>query len=117
MYEIKNCSLKNKIIQIKDKTGVKKNSLFKNQKGAKQDTIKNFCEKLKKAKEIKNSENFFVIARIESFILGKGIDDALRRAKRYSIAGADAIVIHSKEKKPKQIFEFAKKHNAVVTWA
>ena len=64
---------------------------------------------MKKAKEIKNSENFFVIARIESFILGKGIDDALRRAKRYSIAGADAIVIHSKEKKPKQIFEFAKK--------
>ena len=94
---------------IEDKTGVKKNSLFKNQKGAKQDTIKNFCEKLKKAKEIKSSENFFVIARIESFILGKGIDDALRRAKRYSIAGADAIVIHSKEKNPKQIFEFAKK--------
>ena len=49
-----------------------------------------------------------VIARIESFILGKGINDALRRAEVYSKAGADAILIHSKEKTPKEIFEFAK---------
>ena len=49
-----------------------------------------------------------VIARIESFILGKGLNDALRRAQIYSKAGADAILIHSKEKTPKEIFSFAK---------
>ena len=50
-----------------------------------------------------------VIARIESFILGKGINDALRRAEIYSKAGADAILIHSKERTPNEIFSFAKK--------
>ena len=47
-------------------------------------------------------------ARIESFILGKGINDALKRAKAYSLAGADLIMIHSKEKKPDEIFKFSK---------
>ena len=50
-----------------------------------------------------------VIARIESFILGKGLNDALKRAETYSKAGADAILIHSKEKTPAEIFQFAKK--------
>ena len=50
-----------------------------------------------------------VIARIESFILGKGLNDALKRAQIYSKAGADAILIHSKEKTPREIFSFAKK--------
>ena len=49
-----------------------------------------------------------VIARIESFILGKGLNDALNRAEIYSKAGADAILIHSKEKTPAEIFSFAK---------
>jgi phosphoenolpyruvate phosphomutase len=49
------------------------------------------------------------IARIESFILGKSLSDALKRANAYSNAGADAILIHSKEKTSKQIFTFAKK--------
>ena len=49
-----------------------------------------------------------VIARIESFILGKGLRDALARAEKYSKAGADAILIHSKEKTPSEIFKFAK---------
>ena len=57
----------------------------------------------------KISEDFLVIARIESFILGKSLADALNRANAYSKAGADAILIHSKEKNPKQIFTFAKK--------
>ena len=49
-----------------------------------------------------------IIARIESLILEKGIKDALKRAYSYSKAGADAILIHSKEKNPKEIFKFSK---------
>lgn len=94
---------------IEDKIGLKRNSLFKDQKGIKQDSIKNFCKKLIKAKQSKSSNDFIIVARIESFILGKGVDDALKRAKAYSKAGADAILIHSKEKKPNEIFDFSKK--------
>jgi phosphoenolpyruvate phosphomutase len=94
---------------IEDKIGLKKNSLFKDQKGIKQDSIKNFCKKLIRAKQSKSSDDFFIVARIESFILGKGVDDALKRAEAYSKAGADAILIHSKEKKPNEIFAFSKK--------
>ena len=94
---------------IEDKIGEKKNSLFENQQKTKQDTIKNFCKKLKVAKNSKISDDFFIIARVESFILGKSLNDALNRATNYVKAGADAILIHSKEKTPKQIFEFAKR--------
>ena len=93
---------------IEDKVGLKRNSLFKNQSGVKQDSINNFCKKLKKAKDAKISDDMFVVARIESFILGKGLKDAIRRAEAYSRAGADAILIHSKEKNPKEIFSFSK---------
>ena len=54
------------------------------------------------------SNDLFIVARVESFILNKGLKDALKRAEAYSKAGADAILIHSKEKKPKQIFSFSK---------
>ena len=94
---------------IEDKIGLKKNSLFKNQKNAKHDSIKNFCNKIKAANRSKISEDFMIIARIESFILGKSLSDALKRANAYSKAGADAILIHSNEKTPKQIFAFSKK--------
>ena len=94
---------------IEDKVGLKKNSLFKDQKGAKQDSIIGFSKKIKKAKNATISDDFFIIARIESYILGKGLNDALKRAEAYSKAGADAILIHSKENNPNQIFEFAKK--------
>ena len=94
---------------IEDKVGLKKNSLFKNQSGAKQDSIKKFCQKISKAKETKISDDFLIIARIESFILGKNLNDAIKRAEAYSKAGADAILIHSKEDNPSQIFSFAKK--------
>ena len=95
-------------IVLEDKIGLKKNSLFKNQSGVKQDSIKNFCKKIKKAKASKINDDFFIIARIESFILGKGLGDALKRAEAYSKAGADAILIHSKEKLPNEIFKFSK---------
>ena len=93
---------------IEDKIGLKKNSLFSNQSGAKQDNINDFCKKIKAAKKAKISNDFMIIARIESFILGKGLKDAIKRANWYSKAGADAILIHSKEKTPNQIFKFAK---------
>ena len=94
---------------IEDKVGLKKNSLFNNQSGTKQDTIERFCQKISKAKDTKISDDFMIIARIESFILGKNVSDALKRAEAYSKAGADAILIHSKENNPKQVFSFAKK--------
>ena len=95
-------------IIMEDKIGLKKNSLFKNQTGAKQDKPEIFAKKIKKICKTRQSKDFMVIARIESFILGKGLKDALKRAEIYSKAGADAILIHSKEKTPKEIFSFAK---------
>ena len=95
-------------IIMEDKVGLKKNSLFKNQSGTKQDKPQLFANKIKKICNSRQSEDFMVIARIESFILGKGLNDALKRAEIYSKAGADAILIHSKEKTPAEIFLFAK---------
>jgi phosphoenolpyruvate phosphomutase len=95
-------------IIMEDKVGLKKNSLFKNQKGTKQDKPQLFAKKIKKICNSRLSQDFMVIARIESFIVGKGLDDALKRAEIYSKAGADAILIHSKEKTTSEIFSFAK---------
>jgi len=95
-------------IVLEDKKGLKRNSLFSNQKKTDQESIVEFCKKIKKAKESKVSDDFLIVARIESLILGKSLKDALYRANKYSAAGADAILIHSKEKKPKKIFQFAK---------
>ena len=95
-------------IIMEDKVGLKKNSLFKNQTGAKQDKPQLFAKKIKKICNSRQSQDFMVIARIESFILGKGLKDALNRAEVYSKAGADAILIHSKEKTTAEIFSFAK---------
>lgn len=95
-------------IIIEDKVGLKKNSLFKNQSDTKQDKPQLFAKKIKKICETRRSQDFMVIARIESFIVGKGLKDALNRAEIYSKAGADAIFIHSKEKTPAEIFSFAR---------
>ncbi len=95
-------------IMIEDKIGLKKNSLFSDQSGSKQDTIKDFCKKIQLIKKVRKSEDFLIGARIESFILGKGLKDSLKRASAYSEAGADLILIHSKEKTPKEIFSFSK---------
>ena len=95
-------------IIMEDKIGLKKNSLFKNQTGTKQDKPELFAKKIKQICKSRKNNDFMVIARIESFIVGKGLKDALRRAEIYSKAGADGILIHSKEKTPKEIFSFAK---------
>ena len=96
-------------IIIEDKVGLKKNSLFKNQSDTKQDKPHLFAKKIKKISNSRQSQDFMVIARIESFIVGKGLKDAINRAEIYSKAGADAILIHSKEKTPAEIFSFARK--------
>ena len=93
---------------MEDKVGLKKNSLFKNQTGTKQDKPELFAKKIKQICKSRKNKDFMVIARIESFIVGKGLKDALKRAEVYSKAGADAILIHSKEKSPKEIFSFAR---------
>ena len=98
---------------IEDKIGLKKNSLFENQKDAKQDTIENFCKKIEKANDSKLSESLMIVSRIESLILNTGMKDALNRAEAYSQAGADMIVIHSKKKQPDEVIEFAKKFKKV----
>jgi phosphoenolpyruvate mutase len=95
-------------IVLEDKKGLKRNSLFSHQKITDQETIVEFCKKIKTAVDSKVSDDFLIVARIESLILGKSIKDALYRAEKYSIAGADAILIHSKESTPKEIFQFAK---------
>jgi len=93
---------------MEDKVGVKKNSLFKNQTDTKQDKPVLFAKKIKQVCKARKNKDFMMIARIESFIVGKGLKDALRRAEIYSKAGADAILIHSKEKTPAEIFSFAR---------
>ena len=95
-------------IIMEDKVGLKKNSLFNDQAGTKQDKPALFAKKIKKICSSRKSEDFMVIARIESFIVGKGLKDALKRAEVYSKAGADAILIHTKEKTPAEIFSFAR---------
>ena len=91
---------------IEDKTGLKKNSLFGNDVQQTQDTIENFCTKIQTGKKAQITEDIMIIARIESLILEKGLDDAITRAKAYLEAGADGIMIHSRKKDPTEIFEF-----------
>ena len=95
-------------IMIEDKIGLKKNSLFSDQSDSEQDKIKDFCKKIQLIKNVRKSKDFLIGARIESFILGKGLKDGLKRANAYSEAGADLILIHSKQKTPKEIFSFSK---------
>lgn len=91
---------------IEDKTGLKKNSLFGTEVEQTQDTIENFCEKIRAGKNAQRTEEFMIIARIESLILEKGQEDALKRAFAYVEAGADGIMIHSRKKSPDEIFAF-----------
>ena len=91
---------------IEDKTGLKKNSLFGTEVEQTQDTIENFCEKIAAGKHAQLSDDFMIIARIESLILEKGMEDAISRAHAYVKAGADGIMIHSRRKEPNEILEF-----------
>tara|TARA_B100000579_G_C22842156_1_gene862160 strand:+ start:112 stop:1407 length:1296 start_codon:yes stop_codon:yes gene_type:complete len=95
-------------VVIEDKKGLKKNSLFGTDVPQEQDSIENFSEKIKVGNKSKKTDDFLIIARIESLILDKGLNDALLRAEKYTEAGAGGILIHSKDKSEKDIFEFVK---------
>lgn len=97
------------MIIIEDKTGLKKNSLFGTEVKQTQDSIENFCTKIRAGKHAQKTKEFMICARIESLILEQGMEDALTRGFAYSEAGADAIMIHSRKKDPAEIFEFVKK--------
>lgn len=93
-------------IIIEDKIGTKRNSLFGTDVVQEQDTIQHFAKKISTGKNALVTSDFLIIARIESLILKQGMKDAINRAKAYIAAGADGIMIHSKEKDGKEIVEF-----------
>jgi len=99
-------------IIIEDKTGLKKNSLFGTEVQQTQDSIEHFSEKIAAGKKAQLSDEFMIIARIESLILEQGMDDALNRARAFVKAGADGIMIHSRKKDPAEILEFCDKFRA-----
>lgn len=92
---------------IEDKAGLKKNSLFGNDVAQIQESPEVFADKINRARNALVSDDFMIIARIESLILDKGLEDALLRAKVYVQAGAHGIMIHSRRKTPDEAFEFA----------
>ena len=94
---------------IEDKVGLKKNSLFGTEVKQTQDSIENFQTKIRAGKNVQLTDDFMIIARIESLILEQGMNDALTRAEAFAAAGADGIMIHSRKKDPAEIFEFCDK--------
>ena len=96
---------------IEDKTGLKKNSLFGTEVRQTMASIRAFCKLIRAGKQAKVTDEFMIIARLESLILNKGIEDAIKRAKAYINAGADGIMIHSRKRNPTEIFKFCKIYN------
>ena len=91
---------------IEDKVGLKQNSLFGTDAVQTQDSIEGFSAKIKAGKEAQVTRDFMIIARCESLIAGKPVDDALARCHAYVAAGADGVMIHSKNKDGMDIKEF-----------
>jgi phosphoenolpyruvate mutase len=100
-------------IIIEDKTGLKKNSLLESSSQHEQDSIEAFCEKIKVGQRHRITDDFMIIARIESLILGKSMQDALERAKAYIKAGVDGIMIHSKSADPMEVLQFAGEYKLI----
>lgn len=97
-------------IVIEDKIGLKRNSLLEDQSSQEQESIEAFCEKIKAGKKACVTKDLMIIARIESLVLGKTIDDAMTRAKAYINAGVDGIMIHSKSADGAEVIGFAKQY-------
>ena len=97
-------------IIIEDKTGLKKNSLFGTDVSQTLETIPEFCAKIRAGKNAQVSDDFMIIARCESLILDKGMDDVIERSKAYLAAGADGIMIHSRREDGREILEFCKQY-------
>lgn len=91
---------------IEDKKGLKKNSLFGTEVEQTQADIEEFSAKIEAGKKAQLTDDFMIIARIESLILEKGMEDALERARAFVKAGADGVMIHSRKKDPAEIVEF-----------
>ena len=102
-------------IIIEDKIGDKRNSLFGTTVPQEQDSIEHFSQKIHEGKQSQITTDFMIIARVESLILKKGMADALKRTEAYIAAGADGIMIHSKEKDGKEIIEFCEKFQKFET--
>jgi phosphoenolpyruvate phosphomutase / 2-hydroxyethylphosphonate cytidylyltransferase len=98
---------------IEDKIGLKKNSLFGTEIPQTQDTIEGFSEKIRLGRQALVTNDFMVIARIESLILEKGLHDALKRAEAYLNAGADGIMIHSRQKSADEVLAFCRGYRAI----
>jgi phosphoenolpyruvate phosphomutase / 2-hydroxyethylphosphonate cytidylyltransferase len=96
---------------IEDKVGLKKNSLFGTGAGQVQDDRLVFAKKIRAGKEAQLTDDFLIIARIESLILKQGVYDALSRARAYLDGGADGIMIHCKDKDPAELFEFCEEYS------
>jgi phosphoenolpyruvate phosphomutase / 2-hydroxyethylphosphonate cytidylyltransferase len=96
-------------VVIEDKEGLKRNSLFGTRVPQTQSSIEDFCGRLSIGKRAQITEDFMIIARIESLILDRGMDDAVRRAEAYIDAGADGIMIHSRHQSPDEVFEFCRR--------
>ena len=94
---------------IEDKVGLKQNSLFGTDAIQTQDSIEGFCNKIKAGKEAQITRDFMIISRCESLIAGKPVDDALERCHAYVEAGADGVMIHSKNKSGEDIKEFCQR--------
>ena len=94
---------------IEDKVGLKQNSLFGTDAIQTQDTIEGFCNKIKAGKNAQITRDFMIISRCESLIAGKPVDDALERCHAYVAAGADGVMIHSKNKDGMDIKEFCQR--------
>lgn len=100
---------------IEDKVGLKQNSLYGLEVPQHLDDPRAFAEKIAEGVRAKINSEFMVIARIESLIAGVGLDDALKRAEIYAAAGADGVMIHSREKNPDEVYEFMDKFNSLET--
>ena len=98
---------------IEDKVGLKQNSLFGTDAEQTQDTIEGFCNKIKTGKEAQVTRDFMIISRCESLIAGKSVDDALERCHAYVAAGADGVMIHSKNKDGMDIKEFCQRFREI----
>ena len=94
---------------IEDKVGLKRNSLFGTEAEQRQDSIENFCRKITAGRRALKTNEFMIVARIESLILEQGMEDALARASAYVEAGVGGIMIHSRRKEPEEIFEFCRR--------
>jgi len=94
---------------IEDKVGLKQNSLFGTDAIQIQDSIEDFCTKIRTGKDAQITRDFMIISRCESLIAGKTVEDAIERCHAYVGAGADGIMIHSKDKNGEDIKEFCKR--------